>query len=123
MPRTQTNDLSIGVSPNAHRFWSTSLAVGTTTLYTVSRANVNAVITSMDICNTSGGGSDQCAIQCPTSGAYIFGGQTGAGIFDTFSWRGLLVLYPGEAIRAVGATGVWYSVGSGYYQPFIEHSV
>jgi hypothetical protein len=82
---------------------------------------MTVVVTTMDIVHVTMGSSDTAAIGMVHSGfapqVYIFGAGTGAGNFDTFSWRGELPLYSGDELIALNIANSWSWVGSGYLVP------
>jgi hypothetical protein len=69
----------------------------------------------------SGGASQQIVAGLyPTGGTSqfgVFGAQTGAGQYDTFSYRGYLPLYSGDGIGILNFTGTWHFTAAGYRYP------
>lgn len=121
MPRTQTNDAALPGNRMMFRLADGRVGASPAALFTMTRANTQAVVVSMDICNTSAGTGDQLAITIGSGGTYIFGGLTGSGVFDTFSYRGNLVLRPGEALWSAGIIGTWYFNCNGFFQPWASN--
>jgi hypothetical protein len=75
------------------------------------------VVTTMDMCNFGGSEGSVCAVCFGTSNNPIFGGLTGAGQYDTFSWRGELCLAQSSTLVCGVVTGSWAITASGYYAP------
>lgn len=118
MPRTQTSDPAPEVYDRTFlRFVATSFSSSPGPVYTNTRLGATAVVVSIDVVNitSDSGASILVWVQANTNG--LFGGFTGAGQFDTFSWRGKVGLYYEDALGCLSAGGTWSIVASGYYVP------
>lgn len=117
MPRTQTNDQNSSHARDIITFWNLNNISNGQELWSNTRADCNAIITCIDIC-CSVASTATCAIGLNQSGYPFFGAQTGAGQWDTFSWRGELMVPGTGGIYVVQASAsAWSCMGSGYYAP------
>lgn len=118
MPRQQTSDQA----PTFYGFpvvlWSeTNLIAGQVLAENGSQYQM-IVVTSIDVVCRNAGTNSNILIGGLTNTAGLFGGATGAGLYDTFSWRGYLALPFGALLRVINTSGGgWDSIGAGFVIP------
>lgn len=117
MPRTDTSDpITLTEFPPWRAGPFLDIVTGQA-LFHNQRSNTAMIITTMDLGSLQSGTSTACAIGAVYASIVTFGGQTGAGQFDTFSWRGFLPLYYNEYVYCFAASGNWSFTASGYWLP------
>jgi hypothetical protein len=116
MPRTQTNDPALRHGPYIMRFGLKSFITTGSTLAGAPAPKVNWVITSMDIVHRSAESGAVCSICVNSASWTIFGAMTGAGSYDTFSWRGELAMNNVDVIKCGVVTGTWDFNCNGYVE-------
>lgn len=117
MPRTQTNDPAPEVLDTFTRLAATNFSSSPGPVYTNLRQGSTAVVVSIDVVNTTSDSGASILVWAVNNTWGLFGGFTGSGQFDTFSWRGRLGLFYEESLGALSAGGSWSLVASGYYIP------
>lgn len=119
MPRTQTNDSSPGPALNIVRLALKSSITASQLLFRNQETTEALIVTNMDIVHRSAESGATCAIGINGSTPAIFGALTGAGSYDTFSWRGYFGLAPNDYISCLVVTGTWDFNAHGYYVPYV----
>lgn len=115
MPRTQTSEQAPPVLGFPVVFWSLrGLTAGQQLFFNDSQFQMY-VLTNIDVVSRDANNGDSILIGGLTNSAGLFGALTGAGLYDTFSWRGNLALPFGATLEVIAISGGgWDSIGGGY---------
>lgn len=117
MPRTQTNDPALAFRGFPTIFVASSHIVNGTVLYSGGQPGQISVVTNIDVVSVATTTSATILIGLNLNSCGIFGAQTGAGAYDTFSWRGFLPLALGDGLVALHADDGWHCVAAGFLVP------
>lgn len=121
MPRTQTNDQPGPPYRGIQRLTALTLTSSGQIIWANGNAVTTIVVVTMDVVSDISGTSTDIAIGIAPGGGSstfrVFGAATGAGQFDTFSWRGYLPLLYNDELVAINVSGSWDFTAAGYAIP------
>lgn len=121
MPRTDTSDPSNFPVGGLYRLTAVRLTGPQGSVFANGLTGINIIVVAMDCVSEVSGTStaiEMGVFNGQNSQTYgVFGAETGAGQFDTFSWRGFLALQPLDSLSCLAATGTWSFVATGYNIP------
>lgn len=121
MPRTDTSDQPGPPYRGLQRLTAQTLTTPGGIIWANGNFNTTIVVITMDVVAVSGGSGANVAVGIAPGGGSsqfrVFGGEAGAGNYDTFSWRGYLPLLYNDELVCVNVGGSWDFTAAGYAIP------